>query len=180
MSKLVAALKARSLAFNNFDDLLKAELYDLYDAEARIIAALPKVAKAVTSSHLKAGILEHLQQTKQQKARLEQIFRRLGYDPKSHTCAAMKGLLEEGETIIKSKGDPRVKDAAILAGAQRIEHYEIAAYGAARAFAEEMGYADVASLLQQTLDEEGQTDKKLTELAVNEVNQQARMAGAHT
>lgn len=179
MGKLMAAMKARTLSFNNFDDLLKAELYDLYDCEDRIIKALPKVAKAVSSPHLREGIQDHLRETKEQKTRLEQVFRRLGYDAKSHTCAAMKGLLEEGETVLKAKGDPRVKDAAILANAQRIEHYEIAAYGAARSFAEELGYSDVASMLQQTLDEEGETDKKLTSLAVQEVNQQAKMAGAH-
>jgi ferritin-like metal-binding protein YciE len=180
MSKLSTSMKARSLTFNSFDDLLKAELYDLYDCEDRIINALPKVAKAVTSPQLKAGITEHLKQTKQQKVRLEQVFRRLGYDARSHTCPAMKGLLEEGATVIKAKGDPRVKDAAILANAQRIEQYEIAAYGSARTFAEELGYSDVASILQQTLDEEGETDKKLTSLAVQEVNAQAKMAGARS
>ncbi len=162
-----------SAALNSFDDLFVEQLQDLYDAEQRITQALPKMAAAAHNPALKSAFQEHLRQTENQVTRLQQVFKSLGKSAQSKTCAAMKGLVEEGSEIVSGEGDPDVKDAALIAAAQRVEHYEIAAYGTARTFAQRLGKPEAARLLQQTLDEEAETDKKLTGLAEKAINPKA-------
>jgi ferritin-like metal-binding protein YciE len=159
--------------FNDLNDLFINQLEDLYDAENRLTSALPKMAEAANSPELKNAFSNHLAQTKGHAQRLEQIFRQLGCEPKRETCEAMKGLVKEGSEMIDAEGDPAVKDAALIAAAQRVEHYEMAGYGTVRTFARQLGLTDVAKTLQQTLDEEGQTDKILTQIAERGVNVQA-------
>jgi ferritin-like metal-binding protein YciE len=154
--------------FNNLNDLFLNQLEDLYDAENRLIDALPKMAEAANSPELKNAFLSHLNETKGHARRLEEIFSQIGEDPKRETCEAMKGLVREGSEMIHAKGDPAVRDAALIAAAQRVEHYEMAAYGSVRAFAQRLGHQDIARVLQQTLDEEGKADHLLTELAESE------------
>ena|ERR1051326_3333220 len=157
-------------ALNSLKDLLIDELRDLHSAESQLVKALPKMAKAASNEDLKAGFLEHLEQTKVHVDRLEQSLQRLEASAKGKTCHAMKGLVEEGTEAIEADAPDSVRDANLIGAAQRVEHYEIAAYGTARAFAETLGETDIAELLQETLDEEAETDKKLTSLAqtVNE------------
>ena len=159
--------------FNSLNDLFVEQLEDLYDAERRLTEALPKMADAANSSELKQAFQSHLRETEQQVIRLEQVFQQLGREAETKTCQAMKGLINEGEEMIKAKGDPDVKDAALIAAAQKVEHYEIASYGTARTFAEQLGYGESARLLQTTLDEEEDADKKLTAIAEQSVNLQA-------
>jgi ferritin-like metal-binding protein YciE len=154
-------------------DLFVEELRDLYSAEKQIIKALPKMQKAANSDQLKAAFAEHLEQTKGHVARLEQIFQTLGEKPTGKTCKAMEGLVEEGSEMIAEKAEPAVKDAGLISAAQRVEHYEIAGYGTARTFAEHLKMDDAARLLQETLNEEEATDKKLTDLAESNINLQA-------
>lgn len=149
------------------------ELRDVYDAEKQLEKALPKMAKNATNDRLRTAFEEHLTTTKEQVRRLETIFDNLGESPSGKTCKGMKGLIEEGEEIMKQEGDPDVKDAAMISSAQRVEHYEIAAYGSLRTYADELGLKDHAELLQRTLDEEGKTDKRLTQLAESRVNKDA-------
>lgn len=160
----------------NLEDLLLEQLRDLYDAEEQLVDALPKMAKAASSSQLKQAFEMHLEETKHQKQRLEQAFRDLGKQPEGETCEAMQGLVSEGAEIINLDGDPDVKDAALIAAAQRVEHYEIAGYGCARAFATRLCHTQVANLLQETLQEERKADEKLTQLAESFVNQLAAHA----
>jgi len=162
-----------SMTLNSFDDLLVEQLQDLYDAEQRLVKALPLMAGAANSSSLKAAFQEHLRQTEGHVKRLEQVFGMLGKSAKAKTCEAMKGLVSEGDEVISASGDPDVKDAALIAAAQRVEHYEIAGYGTVRTFAQRLGHNDVAKVLQQTLDEEADTDKKLTALAEQAINPKA-------
>lgn len=170
-----------NLHLESLEDLLMAELNDLYDAEKRLCDAIPEMADAATSLALKAAFEEHLIQTERQKSRLEQIFVDLGKTSSSVTCEAMKGLVKEGSEIIKATGSPEVRDAALIGAAQRVEHYEIAGYGTARTIASQLGHANVARLLQMTLDEESETDKKLTQLAEQSVNVQAAQSwGGHS
>ena len=166
-------LFSSSMALNSFDDLFVEQLQDLYDAEQRLVKALPKMADASHSASLKSAFQEHYRQTQGHVSRLEQVFKMLGKSAQSKTCEAMKGLVAEGEEVLSAKGDPDVKDAALIAAAQRVEHYEIAGYGTARTFAQRLGRQDAARLLQQTLDEEGATDKKLTALAEQSINPKA-------
>ncbi len=154
------------MKMNHLDDLYLDQLKDIYSAEKQIVQALPKMAKAATSEELKTAFQEHLEQSKTHMNRLEQIFAALSASPGSKKCEAMAGLVKEGEEAIGLEGDPTVRDAALIAAAQRVEHYEIAAYGTVRTFAERLGHGDQSALLQTTLDEEGDTDKKLTGLAV--------------
>jgi len=158
---------------NSLDDLLVLELDDLYDAEQRLCTALPKMAEAAHSASLKTAFEEHARQTQRHVSRLEQIFVDMGRSSNSETCAAMKGLISEGQEIIDATGSPEVKDAALIGAAQRVEHYEIAAYGTARTFAEHLGLVDVVRLLQATLDEERETDERLTNLAEQHINLKA-------
>jgi ferritin-like metal-binding protein YciE len=155
------------------EDLLKEELQDLYDMESVIIKALPKMENAVGDQQLKQAFQQHLDTSKQQKARLEEVFSMMNMKPEGKECDGIRGIISEGEMLIKSKGDPSVKDAALIAAAQRVEHYEMAAYGCARSFAQQLGLSDVADLLQQTLDEEGRTDHRLTQIAEGSINQRA-------
>lgn len=150
---------------NSLQDLLIHELKDLYSAETQLLKALPKMARAATSEKLKAGFEKHLSQTEVHAERLEEIMKELGESPRGKSCKAMKGLIEEGEEIIKEDAEDVVKDAALIAAAQRVEHYEIAGYGTARTFARLLGHTEAARILQTTLDEEGSTDKTLTQLA---------------
>ncbi len=152
------------------------ELKDLYSAEKQITKALPKMAKAAGSPELKEAFQMHLEQTKGQIERLDRIFEILGKTPGGKTCQGMKGLLEEGsEMIAEMEGD--IRDAAMISAAQKVEHYEIAGYGSVRTMAELMGQSDIAELLQETLSEEGETDKKLTQIA-KKVNRLAQRQAA--
>lgn len=160
------------------DDLLVNQLQDLYDAEKRLTKALPKMAEAATNAQLKQAFQAHLGQTKAHAVRLKAVFKLLDQKPKSSPCEAMKGLIKEGEEMINAVGDSAVRDAALIAAAQRVEHYEIAGYGSARTFAEQLGKAEAANLLQQTLDEEGETNKRLTLIAQQTINRQAAAAHA--
>ena len=146
---------------------------DLYSAETQLVKALPKMAKAASSPELKAAFTAHLAETKKQVERLDEVCELLGVKAKGKTCHAMKGLVEEGAEVIAATGSPTAKDAALIAAAQKVEHYEIAGYGAARTFATVLGEDDVAALLQATLDEEGETDKKLTSIAESGLNEDA-------
>jgi ferritin-like metal-binding protein YciE len=166
-------LFSSSTALNTFDELFVEQLEDLYDAEKRLTKALPLMAGAAHSSSLKSAFQEHLRQTEGHVSRLDQVFKLMGKSAKSKTCQAMKGLVEEGQEAVNAKGDPDVKDAALIAAAQRVEHYEIAGYGTVRTFAQRLGKQEVARLLQQTLDEEAATDKKLTGLAEQAINPKA-------
>jgi ferritin-like metal-binding protein YciE len=166
-------MKITSLKLNSLRDLYIEELRDLYSAENQLVKALPKMAGAATEDQLKTAFTAHLGQTKTHVARLEQIFEELGQDPAGETCQAMKGLIAEGELMIKADGDPAVRDAGLIGAAQRVEHYEIAGYGATRALAQRLGESVAVGLLQQTLDEEADADQLLTEIAESEVNQHA-------
>lgn len=150
---------------NTLNDLLISEVKDLFSAENQLVKALPKMAKAATNPDLKAGFKTHLEETKEQAARLEKVAELLDTTPRGKSCKAMKGLIEEGSEVIEEDGEPAVKDLALICAAQKVEHYEIAGYGCAVALAEALGLSDVAELLQATLDEEGATDKKLTAAA---------------
>lgn len=161
------------MKLENLRDLMVDELRDLYDAEQQIIDALPKMAKAASSDDLRQTFEEHLQQTKNHKRNLEQVFDQLGEKRSRKECVGMKGLIKEGQKLMKEKADQEVLDAGLIAVAQKVEHYEIAGYGTARTYANMLGENQVARTLQQILDEEGETDKKLTRLAESKVNVEA-------
>ena len=161
------------VALNTLEDLLVDQLKDLYDAENRLTKALPKMAKAASSSELKQAFEHHLSQTQEHVSRLERVFESLGHRAKSKTCHAMKGLIDEGEEAIKEDGPDSVRDAALIAAAQRVEHYEMAGYGTVRSFAQSLGHREAAAILQKTLNEEGEADKLLTRLAEDSVNELA-------
>ncbi|HEX5470584.1 MAG TPA: ferritin-like domain-containing protein [Lacipirellulaceae bacterium] len=156
--------------FDSLDELYLYELKDLYDAEMRITEALPKMAEKAHSPRLKQAFEHHLDQTEKHVERLESIFQHRGIEAERETCDAMVGLLKEGSTILDADGDADVLDAALIAAAQRVEHYEMSGYGTARAFAQQLGDHYSAELLEQTLDEEKQTDHQLTEIAEGAVN----------
>lgn len=166
--------------FNSFNDLFLEQIEDLYDAEQRLTKALPKMAEAANSTQLKQAFQSHLTETEGHVSRLEQIFREINHEPKRETCEAMKGLIAEGEEMIKAHGDPDVKDAALIAAAQRVEHYEMSGYGTARAFAQRLGLTQAATLLQQTLNEEKAADEKLNTIAESSVNVRATSASGAT
>jgi ferritin-like metal-binding protein YciE len=161
------------MKLNSLNKLYLEELRDLYSAETQLLKALPKMAKGASSDELKEAFESHLGQTKEHVERLTEIFDRLGEKPTGKTCRAMKGLIEEGSEMLEQEGDESVIDAGLIAAAQRVEHYEIAAYGTVRTFADLLGEDDAVELLQQTLDEEGETDKQLSELAEGIVNEKA-------
>jgi ferritin-like metal-binding protein YciE len=156
-------------------DLFVEELKDLYSAENQIIKALPKMIRAASSEELKAGFTEHLEQTKLQVQRLEQIFKNVGENPKGKKCKGMEALLVEGKELMEEDASAEVLDAGLIAAAQHVEHYEIAGYGCVRTYAELLGDKKAVQLLQKTLDEEKETDTKLTELA-REINVEAEKA----
>jgi ferritin-like metal-binding protein YciE len=150
---------------DNLREMFEDELKDLYSAENQLIKALPKMAKAATSKELKAAFEGHLGETKAHVERLEEVCTTLGISPKGKKCKAMEGLVTEGSEWIEEDADPDVMDAGLIAAAQRVEHYEMAGYGCVRTYAQLLGEAKVAKLLQKTLDEEGSCDKKLTQIA---------------
>jgi len=164
------------LKLNSLQDLYVSELKDLYDAENRILKALPKMAEAASSPDLRNAFEEHLQQTRRHAERLEQILRGLDESPKGQKCKGIEGIIDEGEDMMGKDAPASVSDAALIASAQRVEHYEIAAYGTVRTYARRLGFQDQAELLNQTLQEEGDTDKKLTTLAESYVNEEANSA----
>ena len=161
----------------SMDDLLVHELQDIYHAENQILKALPKMAAAATHPDLKDAFEEHLQQTEGQVRRLEQAFKLLGVPAKGKKCEGMAGLLEEGRKVMEADAEPAVMDAALIAAAQKVEHYEIASYGCVCTYAELLGYDQVHELLGQNLDEEETTDQKLTALAESVINQEAEEEG---
>ncbi len=165
------------MKLNTLQDLFIHELKDLYSAETQLVKALPKMAKAATNEDLKAGFEEHLDQTKNHVARLEQIAQGIDCKLAGHKCKAMEGLIAEGGELIAEDAEDTVRDAGLIGAAQRVEHYEIAAYGTARALAKCLGYDEAAQLLGETLDEEKETDEKLTELAETAINAEAAEAG---
>jgi ferritin-like metal-binding protein YciE len=159
---------------DTLEDLYMDLLKDLYSAEKQLVKALPKLAKAAHSDDLRKTFHEHLSQTEGHVERIEQIFSDLDGSPRGKKCVGMEGIIEESNELLKENIEPDVLDAGLIAAAQRAEHYEIAGYGAARTWAERLGYHNVAQLLQQTLDEEGEANKKLTQIAESHVNMEAQ------
>ena len=167
-------MRLMSLKINSIKDVYVQELRDLYSAENQLIDALPKMADAASSAELRSAFERHLTETRGHVSRLERIFSELGEDATGETCEAMKGLISEGKDFIDAEGDPESRDVGLIAAAQKVEHYEIASYGTVRTLARRLGDSAAAELLQQTLDEEGQTDKVLTSIAENRANVEAR------
>jgi ferritin-like metal-binding protein YciE len=163
------------MGLESMQDLYLHELKDIHNAEKQILQALPKMAKAATHEDLRNAFEEHKRVTEEQVRRLETIFDDLGQKPGGVKCKGMEGLIEEGEEVLSEDADPDVRDAALIAAAQRVEHYEIAAYGTARTYARQLGFDKHAELLQKTLDEEGETDQKLTKLAESRINRDAQV-----
>lgn len=163
------------MSVENLQELLIDELKDLYSAEKQIVRALPKLAKAATSPELNQALLNHLEETKGQVERLEEIAEMVGKKLTGKKCVGMQGVLEEGSEVLEDTDKGSIRDAALIAASQRVEHYEMAGYGAARDFAKLLGMSDVASLLEETLEEEKNADKKLTSIAAG-VNKQAKAA----
>ncbi len=161
------------MKLESLETLYVEELRDIYNAENQLLKALPKMAKAASSPELKQAFEDHLEQTEEHVARLDEIFGKLDKKPTGKTCQAMKGLIEEGSEMMNHDGEEVVLDAGLIAAAQKVEHYEMASYGTVRTWAEMLGEDDAAELLQQTLDDEGETDKRLTELAEEIVNVEA-------
>ena len=161
----------------NLHDLLLEQLKDIYSAETQLVKALPAMAKAATDPTLQSAFSRHLEETKIHVTRLEEIFDEIGETPRGKTCKAMKGLIAEGKEMIEEPAAPAVRDAGLIAAAQRVEHYEIAAYGTTRTFAEVLGHSRMAETLQATLDEEAATDEKLTGIA-GALNAEAEFAHA--
>ena len=161
------------MPIKTMEDLYVNELKDLYSAEKQILKALPRMAKAATHPELRQAFQEHVAVTEEQVRRLETIFDELGKAPRGKKCKGMEGLLEEGKEIMSEVEDEELLDAGLIGAAQRVEHYEIAGYGTARTFARELGYEEHAKILQQTLDEEGETDHRLTAIAEGRVNRDA-------
>ena len=166
------------MKLKTLQDLFINELKDIYSAETQLVKALPKMAKAATHPDLKAGFEEHLEQTKNHVARLEQIAVDAGFKLTGHKCKAMEGLIAEGGELISEDAEDHVRDAGLIGAAQRVEHYEMAAYGTARALARTLGYDDAVELLGETYEEEKATDEKLTELAESAINAGAAAVSA--
>jgi ferritin-like metal-binding protein YciE len=153
------------MSVNSIEKLFLEELSDLYSAEHQITKALPKMTKSATSNQLRSAFEHHLRETEGHVQRLEQVFRALGEKPSSKTCEGMKGVIEEGERMLKSADEGEMRDLALISSAQRVEHYEMAAYGTVSTYAEQLGKHQVVQLLEQTLEEEKAADKKLTEIS---------------
>jgi ferritin-like metal-binding protein YciE len=167
------------MKLNTLEDLFHHELKDLYSAENQLVKALPKMAKAATNENLQTAFEEHLEQTKTHVERLDEVAEKFGKSLSGHKCKAMEGLISEGSDLISEDAEDHVRDAGLIGAAQRVEHYEISGYGTARALALQLGQEEIAELLEQTLEEEKETDQKLTELAESSVNAEAQKAGAN-
>lgn len=161
------------MKLENLHDLFVNELKDIYHAEKQLVKALPKIAKKTHSQRLRSAVEKHLEQTKNHVERIESIFEMIGKSATGKTCKAMEGLLEEGQEILSEDASPATKDAGIICASQKVEHYEIASYGCLRTFANHLGLDKAAELLGQTLKEEEETDRLLTELAESEINVEA-------
>ena len=166
------------MKLESLHDLYVMELKDLYNGEQQILKALPKMAENANSPELRAAFEDHLEQTRNHALRLEQIFQKLDEAPKGQKCKGMEGIIDEGEEMMDDVEDapPAVADAALISAAQRVEHYEIAAYGTVSTYARRLGFEDHAQLLNETLQEEGAADKKLTNLAESYINEEAKSA----
>lgn len=164
------------MQIDNLQKLYVEQLKDLYSAEKQILQALPRMAKKTNNEKLRMAFEEHVEVTRKQVERLDKIFERLGKSSRGKKCKGMEGLIEEGKEVLEEDMEPEVRDAALIAAAQKVEHYEIAGYGTVRTYAELLGEKEDARLLQQTLDEEGNTDKKLTQLAESSINVEAAEA----
>ncbi len=158
----------------NLEELFEHQLKDLYSAETQLIDALPKMVKAAHDAQLKKAFEGHLEETKTHKDRIEEICKELSIKPTGEKCKAMEGLIKEAQSMIEEKADPEVKDAGLIAEAQRVEHYEISGYGTAVRFAKELGHDSIAKKLQKTLDEEYNADQKLDDLAEKRLNKKAK------
>lgn len=156
------------------EDLYMDLLKDLYSAEKQLVKALPKMAKNSQASDLQQAFQEHLRQTEGHVERIERIFSEMGGSPRGKKCVGMEGLIEEGNELLKEDAEPEVRDAGLIAAAQKVEHYEIASYGTARAWAQRLGYDRAAQLLQETLEEESMANEKLTQIAESHVNIEAQ------
>ena len=165
------------MALDSLQSLFLDELKDVYHAEKQLVRALPRMAKAASSPDLRRAFTDHLKETQGQVQRLERVFKELGQTPRAKKCEGMAGLVEEGKEILEEDGDPAVIDAALIAAAQRVEHYEIAAYGCLRTYAQLLGLPTAERLLQENLDEEEAADEKLSALAEGGINQAAVAAG---
>jgi len=165
------------MSLDSLHDLYVDELKDLYNAENQLLKALPKMAKAASHPDLKAAFTEHLEVTRGQIERLDTIFKELGEKATGKKCKAMEGLIEEAKELLEEDAAPSVLDAALIASAQRVEHYEMAGYGCVRTFARLLGYTEAEELLQETLNEEGEADQKLTDLAESVINLEAEAEG---
>jgi ferritin-like metal-binding protein YciE len=172
------AKRSRVMEMTKLQDLYVDELRDLLNAENQIIKALPKMAKNATSPQLQKAFQNHLVESRTHVERLNKIFENMGQRPKGKKCKGVEGILEEGKDFMDEADSDEVMDAGLIASAQRVEHYEMAAYGTVRTYAQLLGDKEAARLLQQTLDEEGATDKKLTELAMSGINVEAQEAQA--
>ena len=161
------------MQLDSLQELYVEELRDIYNAEQQILKALPKMAKVASHRELQRAFTQHEKQTQRQVQRLERIFKELGERPTGKKCKGMEGLIAEGQELMKEKPEPEVLDAGLISAAQRVEHYEIAAYGTVRTWASRLGFERQAQLLQETLDEEGETDKRLTALAESSINIEA-------
>ena len=153
------------MRLESLNDVLVDQLSDLYDAEQQLVEALPQVSSAASASELKTALDDHLGQTRNHVQRLEEVFSMLGTSRTVERCDAMQGIIREGQKVVQAEGDPTARDAALIAAAQRAEHYEIAGYGTARTLADELGLDDISRLLEETLDEESAADSKLTKIA---------------
>jgi ferritin-like metal-binding protein YciE len=170
---LYSLRRKNTMAVHSLHDLFVEELRDLLSAEQQIIKALPKMAKAASSDELRNAFEEHLEQTQQHVERLEHVFEHLGLKAKAKKCVAVEGIIIEGKDLMNKDLEPSIMDAGLIGGAQKVEHYEMAGYGTVRTWAQLMGYQEAADLLQQTLNEEKETDRKLTELAEHAINLEA-------
>jgi ferritin-like metal-binding protein YciE len=166
------------MSLDSLEKLFIEELRDIYNAEKQLTRALPRMAKAAESPDLQKAFTTHLKETEGQIQRLERVFKELGQAVRGKKCKGMEGLIEEGKEKLEEDGEPQVLDAALIASAQKVEHYEIAAYGCLRTYAELLGHSEAAQLLQQNLKEEEAADEKLNQLAEGGINESAALAGA--
>lgn len=170
MNALIAMIKAGNKSLDNMDELLELELNELWSSEQQVLEFLPDLCKGVNSPELRGMLEEYHHKAKLQRDRLQTVFHTLRKEPRRETSAGTKGLVDDATVLLKAKGHPDVKDAALLAAMQTIHHYEMACYGSARTFARELGQTQIADMLQQTLNEEGQADHELTSFAIRNIN----------